>query len=269
MDVFRRVQRNFKIHDGMFRIKKMAIFLIYLFAIAACWELIFQLKLISPSIFCSPYEIVKSFPSIFDRNEFLPDLISTVSKSFLAFIYSIPIGIVIGFLIFNSGKFKFVNEFYLDFIRSIPATALIPFFLIIFGIGEESKIAIGTYSSALIIALSTLIGLKNTNKTRIEISKISQFSTIKKYLFIYIPESSREIFIGLRTGVSLALILVVVSEMFIGSNNGLGKVINDMRYRDSVDKLYVAIIATGLIGYLYNIVLSFIEKKIIHWKGEN
>ncbi len=252
----------------MFRIKRTTIFIIYSLSLIILWEVVYRLQIISPSIICSPLDVLKAFPSLFSKKEFLPDLLSTVSKSLQAFLYSIPIGLIIGFLIFNSGRTKFANEFSLDFLRSIPATALIPFFLIVFGIGEETKIAIGTFSSALVIALSTLIGLKNTNKTRIELAKILKFNALKKYLYVYIPESSREIFIGFRTGVSLALILVVVSEMFIGSNNGLGKVINDMRYRDSVDKLYVAIIATGLVGYIYNLFITLVENKIIHWKGK-
>lgn len=229
------------------------------------WQLSYQFNVVSPAILPSLFEVLIDLPSLL--TEFLPDVLSTISRSSFAFILSVPIGIILGYSIFYAKIFRKSSELLLDFVRSIPATALIPIFLIIFGVGDTTKIAIGTFSSSLIICLSTMLGLKNRNFTRLYISKISGFNSFKRFLYIDIPESISPIFVGLRAGVSLSLVLVVVSEMFIGSNNGLGKVINDMRYSDAIPKLYCALIATGVIGYFYNYVLVKIESKIVHWKG--
>src|SRR5205085_7751478 len=103
------------------------------------------------------------------------------------------------------------NEFLADFLRSIPATALIPIFIIIFGIGDTAKIAAGIFSSSLVICLATLQGLKNRNRTRVETARFIGLSKLRQYILLDLPESLVQIFTGLRAGASLALILVVVS----------------------------------------------------------
>jgi NitT/TauT family transport system permease protein len=87
-------------------------------------------------------------------------------------------------------------------------------------------------------------------------------------LLLDLPEAAPQIFLGMRTGISLALILVVVSEMLIGSNRGLGRVIADMRYTDDTPRLYAALIVAGAIGFFFNILISFIERQLVHWRGQ-
>ena len=83
-----------------------------------------------------------------------------------------------------------------------------------------------------------------------------------------LPEAAPQLFLGMRTGISLALILVVVSEMLIGSNRGLGKVIADMRYTDDTPRLYAAIVVAGAIGFFYNALVAFAEQQLVHWRGK-
>ncbi len=248
--------------------KGLLISLVYFFIFNLFWFGLIKLDFISTSVIPTPFEFYSSLPTLINPNEFLPDVLSTLARSVLAFIVSIPLGILIGYLIFYLPLIRRQNEFLLDFIRSIPATAMIPLFMISFGIGDLTKIAIGIYSSSLVICVATIEGLKGRNETRIFFNQITGLKRIKRFIYFDIPESLGHIFVGLRAGISLALILVVVSEMFIGSNNGLGKVINDMRFSDSIPKLYAAMFATGVIGYLLNFGLLKLEKSIFHWKGK-
>jgi len=246
--------------------RKIIITTLFFSALIGFWELLFILKWKSPATLPSPIEVFASFPFFLTKNYF--DILSTTLKSTIAFLVSAPIGVITGYLIFNGKQLRYSNELLLDFLRSIPATALVPIFLMVLGPHDSTRVAIGIFSSSLIICLATLQGLKNKNLTRQHISKIIGLSGVKQFLYIDIPESLPQIFIGFRAGVSLALILVVVSEMLIGAENGLGKVINDTQYSDAIPKVYCALIVTGLIGYLYNYILIVIERKIIHWQGQ-
>ena len=73
--------------------------------------------------------------------------------------------------------------------------------------------------------------------------------------------------VGLRSGISMALVIVVVAEMFIGSDNGLGHRIIDAQQVLNVRSMYAAILAAGVLGYLLNILFLLIEKKVVHWSG--
>jgi NitT/TauT family transport system permease protein len=197
----------------------------------------------------------------------LPDVWSTISRSVMAFAISVPIGLVVGFLIFFGGQARPPAEFLLDFLRSIPATALVPLFLIIYGIGDTTKIAVGAFSSALVICLSVMAGLRGRSSTRLGVARTLGLTGMKRMILLDLPEAAPQLFLGMRTGISLALILVVVSEMLIGSNRGLGKVIADMRYTDDTPRLYAAIIVAGAIGFLFNVIVAFAEQQLVHWRG--
>ena len=231
------------------------------------WEGAFALNLVSPAALAHPGEVVQALPRVLSMSGNLPDVWSTISRSILAFAISLPIGLVAGFLIFFGGEARPPAEFLLDFLRSIPATALVPVFLIIYGIGDTTKIAVGAFSSALIICLSALAGLRGRSSTRLGVARTLGLTGLKRMVLLDLPEAAPHLFLGMRTGISLALILVVVSEMLIGSNRGLGKVIADMRYTDDTPRLYAALIVAGAIGFLYNTFVAFAEKQLVHWRG--
>ena len=241
--------------------------LIFLALTFMVWEGALALKLVSPAALAHPGEVVRALPKVLSISGNLPDVWSTISRSALAFAISVPIGLVVGFLIFFGGGARQPAEFLLDFLRSIPATALVPVFLIIYGIGDTTKIAVGAFSSSLVICLATLAGLHGRSSTRLGVARTLGLTGVKRMVLLDLPEAAPHLFLGMRTGISLALILVVVREMLIGSNRGLGKVIADMRYTDDTPRLYAAIVVAGAIGYFYNALVAFAEQRLVHWRG--
>ena len=203
-------------------------------------ELLMWLAKPSPAAFALPSEILREIPKFFLPDDLGYDLLGTLRRTFIAFSLSLPIGIILGVVTIKSRWINRELYFFIDFIRSIPATALIPLFLVLFGTGDISKIAVGVLSGGLVVTVSVIVGYQSLSENRKIIS----------------------IFIGARTAASLCLILVVVGEMFIGSVDGLGKIIMDRRYSDDVPTLYAAIVMTGLVGYTINMIFVFIESKI-------
>ena len=80
-------------------------------------------------------------------------------------------------------------------------------------------------------------------------------------------ESLQPTFVGLRSAVSMALVIVVVAEMFIGSENGLGHKIIDAQQVMNVRVMYAAIMAAGILGYALNVLFLALEKRVVHWSG--
>ena len=231
------------------------------------WHFALTLGIVSRAALAGPEEVLQSLPSVFSRGGNLDDVLSTLFKSGLAFLISVPCGVAVGFLVAFGGPMREPAGFVVDFLRSIPATALVPMFLIIYGTGDNSKVAVAVFSSGLVICLAAVSGFQSRNSTRLAVSQAMRLAGLRRVLLSDLPEALPQIFIGLRAGVSLSLILVVVSEMLIGSNRGLGRVIADMRNTDDKGRLYAAILVTGLIGYGYNWLLAKIEKTVVHWRG--
>jgi NitT/TauT family transport system permease protein len=93
----------------------------------------------------------------------------------------------------------------------------------------------------------------------------SRFKIFKDVLFwASLPQT----FIGLRSGISIALVIVIVAEMFIGTEQGLGKRIIDAQQVLNVKDMYASILITGILGYALNALFLLIEKRFIHWSGK-
>ena len=158
-------------------------------------------------------------------------------------------------------------EFLIDFFRSTPATALFPLFMIIFGLGELSKIAVAAFSAFLIVLFNVAYGVMNASPTRMLAAQVMGASRLRIFRDVTIYESLPQTFIGVRTAVSLALVVIIVAEMFIGSDNGLGKRIIDSQITFDMPGLYGTILLTGALGYAFNLALFALESRLVHWAG--
>ena len=258
----------------LFLLRPLAPWILFLLGTLFVWDSVLRYDLVSPAALAYPSEVLLAMPTIFGPKTtdmlttgYRLDVWSTIRMSLAAFFASVPIGVSAGFLIFYAGRAGAPARLAVDFLRSVPATALVPVFIILVGLNESTKLIIGSFSSSLIIVLSTFVGLQGRNITRVGTAKLYGLRGLRRILLLDLPEAAPQIFLGLRAGISLALVLVVVSEMFVGSNNGLGKVIYDMQFTDRKDVMYAALIVTGIIGYVYNVGLIAIERRVLHWRG--
>ena len=159
-------------------------------------------------------------------------------------------------------------EFIIDFFRSTPASAVFPLFLVIFGVGDETKILVASFGAALVILFNVSYGVMNARKTRLLAAKVMGASKFRVLIDVMLLESMPQTFIGIRNGVSLALIIVIVAEMFIGSVDGLGHRIIDAQMLFEMPDMYAAIFVAGALGYGFNLLFLIIEKRFVHWSGK-
>lgn len=196
------------------------------------------------------------------------DFIKTVERTFyataIAAVVAIPLGIVLGA---NERLYRSV-EFVIDFFRSTPASAMFPLFLVLFGVGNWTKILVAAFGAALVILFNVAYGVMNARKTRLLAAKVMGASPVRVLTDVMLLESLPQTFVGLRNGVSLALVIVVVAEMFIGSTDGLGHRVFEAQQLFDMPDMYAAIFAAGALGYGLNLLFLLIEKRFVHWSGK-
>ena len=231
--------------------------------------LIFYLGIFNKLMFPNPFIIIKQFLALIISREIYSDLFLTLSRVILGTGISILIGVPFGLVLGYFNKLYDMFEFVIDFFRSIPVTALFPLFMLFFGVGNTSKIMLGAWIATLIIIVNTSYGVRHANKAYLKMAKVYKIS--KKYTLSHIvfPGALPNIFSGLRVGVSLVLIVVIVTEMFIGSVNGLGHAILNAQLMYNIPEMYALIIITGILGYLLNRLFLALEKRTIHWTESN
>jgi NitT/TauT family transport system permease protein len=139
--------------------------------------------------------------------------------------------------------------------------------MMIFGVTDLNKVAIAAFASVLVILFNSAYGVMNARKQRVMAARVMGANRWQIFKDVLIWESLQPIFVGLRSGVSMALVIVIVAEMFIGSDNGLGHRIIDSQQVLNVRDMYASILLAGALGYALNIFFLLSERRIVHWSG--
>ena len=233
-----------------------------IFSFIILWGLIKAL-LFSESIFlASPIDTFQRLVILITKDDLLSDFLATLYKFVIAVLIGIPIGLFLGI---NRKVYKSV-ELLLDFFRSIPVTTLFPLFILFFGISSKTIISMVTVACVFVIILNTSYGVFYTKKSHISYLKSIGANKFQIFKNVILPSSLPFIFVGLRVSVSFALIVVIVAEMFIGANKGLGIRVYEAHETYLVTDVYAIILFVGFLGYFLNKVFIIAEKKLIHWK---
>ena len=148
----------------------------------------------------------------------------------------------------------------------IAAAIAIP--LVLFGVGDKTKISVAAFGAALVILFNVAYGVMNARKTRLLAAKVMGASRLRVLTDVMLLESLPQTFVGLRNGVSLALVIVVVAEMFIGSTDGLGHRVFEAQQLFAMPDMYAAIFAAGALGYGLNLLFLLVERRFVHWSGK-
>ena len=195
------------------------------------------------------------------------DLLQTLIRVLYAFAVAAGIGVPLGILIGANERVYRSIEFLIDFFRSTPSTAMFPLFMLIFGLGEEGKIALAAFAAFLIIVFNVAYGVLNARKTRILAARSMGASPLRIFSDFIFLETRPLTFVGLRAGVSVALVVVVVAEMFIGGVDGMGHRIMEDQYSYNLKDMYGSLLVSGAFGYGLNYLFLLVERHFVHWAG--
>ena len=235
--------------------------------LVAIWSLATWLQWVDPVLLPSPIATFKALWQGMNGGalgfDFVKTVYRTAASTLIAAVIAIPLGIVLG----SSEKLYRSLEFVIDFFRSTPASAMFPLFLVLFGVGDETKISVAAFGAILVILFNVAYGVMNARKTRLLAAKVMGASSLRVLFDVTLLESLPQTFVGLRNGVSLALVIIVVAEMFIGSQDGLGHSVFEAQQLFDMPRMYAAIFAAGVLGYGLNLLFLLIERRFVHWAG--
>ena len=234
----------------------------------ALWYLAVWYRIVDPVLLPSPGDTFRAMYKGMAGGRLSVDFIKTVERTVLSTLIAAGIAIPLGIFLGASERLYRSVEFVVDFFRSTPASAMFPLFLVLFGVGNETKIAVAAFGAALVILFNVAYGVMNARKTRILAAKVMGASRLQVLTGVVLLESMPQTFIGLRNGVSLALVIVVVAEMFIGSTDGLGHRVFEAQQLFNMPDMYAAIFASGALGYGLNLLFLAIERYFVHWSGK-
>jgi sulfonate transport system permease protein len=236
-------------------------------ALFILWDLVVRAGFIKAILLPTPWATLLTLVTGLAGGPLLLDFAVTVMRTLEAFLIAAVVGVPLGVLLGSNERAYRSVEFLIDFFRSTPSSALIPLFLLVFGVSDINKIAIAAFGAWLIVLFNSAYGVINARKQRVMAARVMGASNWQIFKDVLIWESLQPTFVGLRSAVSMALVIVIVAEMFIGSDTGLGHRIIDAQQVLNVKSMYAAILAAGALGYALNILFLIAERKIVHWSG--
>lgn len=242
-------------------------FLLVPSCVVILWFLITELNLVPAILLPSPIEVFKQLFLLILSGEILSDLGATISRLVAGFSIAVIIGLTVGLMMGSSNSFQEVMELPVDSLRSIPATALFPLFMIVLGVGNKSNIALTAFPCIWIMAINTMYGVRNSSQVRKQIARVFKASRAQQFFRITVPDALPYIATGLRLSIAIALHMAVVAEMFTGTKEGLGRRIFDAQLLLRIPEMYALIILTGVIGYALNMGWLAVEHRLVHWAG--
>ncbi|MBM3332714.1 ABC transporter permease [candidate division WOR-3 bacterium] len=232
------------------------------------WAAVSYTGLANRVLLPSPSDVFRAVVQIVRTMSFWQDLAATLYRLVAGFGPAAVLGTAIGLALGASRKASDSLEFVIDFFRSVPASALFPAFMLFLGIGDTAKVSVVTFSCLLVIILYTIYGVRNCSEHRKRVAKVLRAGRMATFAKVILPDSLPHIFAGIRISVSIALVLVVVTEMFIGTKHGVGRLIYDSQLMFRVPTMYGAILITGVLGYAINKGFVALETRVLHWTGK-
>jgi ABC-type nitrate/sulfonate/bicarbonate transport system permease component len=166
----------------------------------------------------------------------------------LGFFFGTMIGVPLGLAIGSFALVRRVLEPYTEFLRFIPATALITVAVIWFGIGEGSKIFLIIYTTVFIIIINTAAGVSAVAPNKIRAARSLGANPGQVFLYVALPATVPYILTGMRLAMGNSFVTIVAAEL-VAANAGLGKMIWDSRLYMLVDNIFVALLVLGLLGF--------------------
>jgi NitT/TauT family transport system permease protein len=159
-----------------------------------------------------------------------------------------------------------IFEPFINFFRFVPAIGFLTLFLMWFGVGEESKVAIIIYATMFPVIINTIAGVSGISPITIQVAQSQGASAGQIFFTVTIPASVPYIFTGVRLGLSGAIISIVAAEM-LAAQKGIGYLIYTSRLYFRTDWIFVGIITLGLTGYFSDRFLRYFGRTVLKRYG--
>lgn len=231
------------------------------------WELLPALGIINRTFLSPPSEVLTALIRLLASGELWMHTSISLKRALTGFGLAVITMIPLGFLMGWYRGFEDVSDSLVQALRQVSSLSLFPVFLLFFGIGEISKIAVIFWGTQWPILLNTINGVKSVDPLLIKSARSmgsNDYSIFKK---VVLPSSLPSMITGLRLGATHAILVLVAAEM-IGATSGLGYSIRNWEYNFMIPEMYAAIITLAVLGLITNYLLIWIEKRIIKWKEE-
>jgi NitT/TauT family transport system permease protein len=228
----------------------------------AAWQAIVQFDVMSDRVLASPTQIVSAIPTVLDHPDFWSSVRVTLWQTFVTFVLALAVGSILGILMSSYRAVRKAFVPYVVLLNSFPAVLLYPIFLIVFGLGTSSVVAVAIGLPIMVISLNTMEGLAGVPPVYESVGRSLRASPRQQFFKVRLPAARALIFTGWRVALLYTFISVVAIQ-FLLTGQGLGFLI--IRYYDFflVKELYASIVLVAVITIIIELALMLVEWLVV------
>jgi ABC-type nitrate/sulfonate/bicarbonate transport system permease component len=232
----------------------------FLIVLVVLWYLATTRWRVSPLLLPNPLAVLRDFWDILTTGEFIGDLRVTLTELALAFAISATSGVIVGYLISRTQYRIRVFEPLFAGIYSVPIILFLPLYVLFFGLGPASKIALGATISFFPIALNTIAGFGYVDKMLVTAARSMGASDYQLFRYVLLPAAWPVVLTGMRMGFTVALLSIIGSET-IASLAGLGHRIVHLAEGMEMARMFAYIVFVVIIALILNTLVSALEAR--------
>jgi NitT/TauT family transport system permease protein len=235
--------------------------------VLAAWEVIWELKWISPLFFSGPSAVAKQFREALLRGTLLSDMAFSGKNFAIGFLLASAAGIVLGIVIGWYRRIRLLSNPFINAFYSMPRIAMVPLIILWLGIGMWSKVFIVFLFAFFPVLVNTVAGVKALDPDLLRAARAYCATDWQIFKTVALPGSVPFILTGISQGISLGLIGVVIGEMF-GGSEGVGFMVAYGGQTFQTDTLFVGVVVIAFAGILFTWLAERLERRFSRWKPE-
>ena len=221
---------------------------------------------VSPTVAPAPSQVAVRLAALIGSGEVVAPLRDTLSILAMGWIGASAAGVLLGLLM---GYFRAVYvllEPLVELIRPVPKPALIPPLMLLLGLGPATQVAIVFLGAFFPVLINTVQGARGVDPVAVDVGRTFRVGTARILWRIVLPAALPMILSGMKVSLSLALVLVVLSEMLVGAS-GLGAIIIDLQRLFRVQDMYAWVAVLAALGLVLVLGFEWLERRIVFWQS--
>jgi ABC-type nitrate/sulfonate/bicarbonate transport system permease component len=204
---------------------------------------------VGSALFPPPAAVIVRAGALLRDGTLLTNTAVSLQRILTGFLAGSLLGIPIGLAMGSFAPVRRVLDPYTEFLRFIPAVAMITVAVIWFGIGETSKLFLIIYATVFVVVLNTAAGVASIARNKIRAAQSLGASRLQIFRHVALPATVPHILTGMRLAMTNSFVTIVAAEL-VAANNGLGKMLWDARLYMLVNDIFVALLTLGLLGFV-------------------
>ena len=229
------------------------------------WEWQVRSGRLSALFFPAPSVITLTLFRLLTNGELAIHVGATLSRLFLGFALGGVVGLVLGLVMGWSRSLRAIVDPFVAAAHPVPKIALLPLIMIIFGIGESSKVVVVAVATFFPMLINAMAGVRQISPIHFEVAENYGASLFKVFTRIVIPGSLPLVLAGTRLALNVALLLTIAVEL-IAAQKGLGAMIWFAWETLRTEELYAALAVTAVLGIGFNLILQRLAMHLVPWQ---